>query len=271
MTGTLFLLPSDLGSDSPDSYLPRLTQEKLRTLQHFIVEEAKTARRFLASLGREGLRDLHMRTLNEHTSVSALSDLLSPLREGKDVGLISEAGCPAVADPGAELVALAHGEGIKVVPMVGPSSIILALMASGLGGQRFAFHGYLPVDPAARREAALGLERQCDLTLATQLFIETPYRNQSLLKDLLLACRPTTLLCIASDLTQASESIATRSIAEWGKFNPDLDRRPTVFALLTQPAPTANPNRPPRSSAARPGTQPRQNGGRNARRSFRGA
>ena len=228
MTGTLYLIPSALGTGTPDSYLPRFTQEKLRALRHFVVEEPKTARRFLASLGVEGIRELHMTTLNEHSAPGAAVGLLSPLRAGFDVGLISEAGCPAVADPGADLVELAHREGLKVVPMVGPSSILLALMACGLGGQRFAFNGYLPVEPGARRGALIELERESAHQRATQLFIETPYRNQSLLKDILATCKPATMLCLACDLTQSSEAIATRSIAAWRNIMVDLHRRPTV-------------------------------------------
>ncbi|MFN0316861.1 MAG: SAM-dependent methyltransferase [Burkholderiales bacterium] len=266
MTGTLFLIPSDLGGDNPDGYLPRETQAKLLSLEHFVVEEAKTARRFLAALGRSGLREIHMATLNEHTPATGLSELLSPLRQGFDVGLLSEAGCPAVADPGADLVALAHREGIKVVPMVGPSSILLALMASGLGGQRFAFHGYLPVEPAARQETLRSLEHESAQARMTQLFIETPYRNQALWGDILATCAATTLLCVASDLTQASESVATRSIADWRQRVVDLDRRPTVFALSAPSAPPARHS----AIAAAPATRPRQNAGPRARRSSRG-
>jgi 16S rRNA (cytidine1402-2'-O)-methyltransferase len=267
MTGTLFLIPSDLGGGAPDSYLPRETQAKLLSLQHFVVEEAKTARRFLASLGRGALRDIHVATLNEHTPAEGLGELLSPLRQGIDVGLLSEAGCPAVADPGADLVALAHLEGIKVVPMVGPSSILLALMASGLGGQRFTFHGYLPVEPAARQKALLALERESAQARMTQLFIETPYRNQSLWGDLLATCDANTLLCVASDLTQASESVATRSIADWRQRVVDLNRRPTVFALLAPNAPQGHS----RGLAAAPAIRPRQNAGPHARRNSRGS
>ena len=270
MAGTLFLIPSDLGGEVPDSYLPRKTQEKLLSLQHFVAEQAKTARRFLSALGREGLREIHMATLNEHTPAEALSELLSPLRQGFDVGLLSEAGCPAVADPGADLVALAHGEGIKVVPMVGPSSILLALMASGLGGQRFAFHGYLPVESKARQQALLVLERESAQVESTQLFIETPYRNQALLTDILATCNATTLLCVASDLTRASESVATRSIADWRRCIVDLERRPTVFALSARQAPSASLVDRRRRPAATPEIHPRQSAGRRVRQNSRG-
>jgi 16S rRNA (cytidine1402-2'-O)-methyltransferase len=179
------------------------------------------------------LQELSLVELNEHTRSNQLDALLTPLRAGHDVGLLSEAGCPAIADPGADLVALAQRENIRVVPLIGPSSLLLALMASGLNGQRFAFHGYLPAKDSERRQALGELELESQKRRQTQLFIETPYRNQAMLDAILQACRPATRLCVATELTQPGESVRTLSIAQWKKETPpDLERRPTVFLLL---------------------------------------
>lgn len=236
MPGTLYLLPCALGEHLPEQHIAPSTREALLTLQYFVVEDARSARRFLANLGRASIRDIVMHELNEHTPSIQLPELLQPMMAGHNMGLMSEAGCPAIADPGANLVALAHREGIRVVPMVGPSAILLALMASGLGGQRFDFHGYLPVESSARRQTLLDLERQSALSQATQLFIETPYRNEKLLADILAVCAPSTLVSIAADLTQPNELIATRAVREWRQQTPELNRRPTVFGLLSQTA-----------------------------------
>ena len=176
---------------------------------------------------------LHFATLNEHTAANELTELLAPLLAGEDVGIISEAGCPGIADPGAELVSLAHRHGIRVVPLVGPSSILLALMASGLNGQRFAFHGYLPIPEAERNKAIAALEAESARYHQTQLFIETPYRNEKLFSALLAHCRPQTLLCVASDITLPHEQIRTRPIAQWkSQPAPQLNKRPSLFLLL---------------------------------------
>lgn len=265
MSGTLYLLPCDLGPARPGACLPEDTRARLLSLARFIAEEPRTARRFLASLGRTGLRALTFDTLDEHTPKQALDALLAPLREGEDVGLLSEAGCPAVADPGADLVALAHREGIRVVPMVGPSAILLALMASGLGGQRFAFHGYLPVNAAERGLALRELEAESARAGVTQLFIETPYRNDALLADLLAHCAAETMVCIASDLTQTEEQVATRSVAQWRLSAPALDRRPTVFALRAAGRLSATRGRSPGpASPPQPGSP--RSAGRRVRR-----
>jgi 16S rRNA (cytidine1402-2'-O)-methyltransferase len=201
-------------------------------LDGFVAESAKSARHFLKVIGHPGpLSGVSIAELNEHTPASALPALLAPARAGRRIGLLSEAGCPGVADPGATLVALAHAQGVPVVPLVGPSSLLLALMASGLNGQHFCFRGYLPVERAAREAAIRALEAQSLRDGSAQLFIETPYRNSRLLQALVQVCRGDTRLCVATDLTLPTESIATRRIAQWRTAVPDIDRRPTVFVL----------------------------------------
>jgi 16S rRNA (cytidine1402-2'-O)-methyltransferase len=234
MTGTLYLIPVPLGPTPPEISLPPQVLATLRPLTHFIVEQAKTARAFLKVAGTElPLQELALEELNEHTKASQLTQLLAPLRAGHDVGLLSEAGCPAVADPGANLVALAQRENIRVVPLIGPSSLLLALMASGLNGQRFAFHGYLPAKELERRKALNDLETESRKHHQTQLFIETPYRNRALFDAMLHSCLPSTRLCLATDLTLPGESIRTRTIAQWKKETPpEIERRPTVFLIL---------------------------------------
>jgi 16S rRNA (cytidine1402-2'-O)-methyltransferase len=178
------------------------------------------------------LQELHLVALNEHTPDAAVADMAAPLLAGHDVGVMSEAGCPGIADPGAKLVLHAHRHGIRVVPLVGPSSILLALMASGLNGQRFAFHGYLPVADSEREKALRELEKQSRRLKQTQIFIETPYRNQKLLQSIVGVCAGATLLCVAADITLAGEAISTRTVTEWKKSLPQLDRRPALFLLL---------------------------------------
>jgi 16S rRNA (cytidine1402-2'-O)-methyltransferase len=232
--GTLYLIPTGLGSDAR-TILPESTLRELSTLAGFIVENPKSARQFLKAVGYPGpLAGVRMQTLDEHTPEAALAELLTPLLAGEDWGLLSEAGCPAVADPGAMLVRLAHEHGIRVVPRVGPSAILLALMASGLNGQRFAFHGYLPVDRDERRKKLQELENESQRADRTQIFIEAPYRNDVLLRAILDACRDDTLVCLATHITLASESIRTRSVKVWRNAPPDLNRRPTVFLLYSQ-------------------------------------
>lgn len=232
MNGTLYLIPSPLGDSPLDAILPPNTLALIRRLDTFVVEHAKTARAFLKQAGTAlPLQQLTLLELNEHTKGSELDALLAPLLTGKDVGLISEAGAPAVADPGANLARLAHRKGIRVVPMVGPSAILLALMASGLNGQRFAFHGYLPVDKAERAKKLKELEALSRSRDETQIFIETPYRNMPLLEAIGHSCAPATLLCVATDLTLETEWIATRPVGEWKKHLPEIAKRPTVFLL----------------------------------------
>lgn len=234
MPGTLFLIPVPLGPVAPQDCLTPAVMNIVRPLTHFVVEQAKTARSFLKAVGMDSpLQALMIEELNEHTRPDALARLLEPLRAGHDVGLLSEAGCPAVADPGANLVALAQQEGIRVAPLIGPSSLLLALMASGLNGQRFAFQGYLPAKDAERTKALRDLEGESRKRSQTQLFIETPYRNRAMFESILQACQPNTRLTVATDLSLPGESVLTRSIANWKKQTPpDIERRPTVFLLL---------------------------------------
>lgn len=234
MTGTLYLIPVPLGPSAPQESLTPGVLATIRPLGHFVVEQAKTARAFLKAAGTDKpLQELELKELNEHTKSDALSDLLAPLRAGLDVGLLSEAGCPAVADPGANLVALAQQENIRVVPLIGPSSLLLALMASGLNGQRFAFQGYLPAKEAERTKALHDLESESRKRSQTQIFIETPYRNRAMLDAILATCQPGTRLTVATDLTQPGETIRTQTVQHWKKQTPpDIERRPTVFLLL---------------------------------------
>ena len=233
-TGTLYLIPVPLGPTAPKDSLPANVLETIRPLTHFVVEEAKTARAFLKAAGTDTpLQALQIEELNEHTKADALDYLLSPLRKGCDIGLLSEAGCPAVADPGANLVALAQKENIRVVPLIGPSSLLLALMASGLNGQRFAFQGYLPAKEVERSKALRDLEAESRKRQQTQLFIETPYRNAAMFQSILQSCQPNTRMTVATDLTLPSESVVTKTIQQWKKQTPpEIERRPTVFLLL---------------------------------------
>jgi len=232
--GTLYLIPCTLGDTSPEQVLPQHVISVARKLSHFVVEHPKTARQFLAMLQPEQpIQAMHFATLNEHTSDNEIAGLLAPLLAGHDVGIISEAGCPGIADPGASLVELAHRNGIRVVPLVGPSSILLALMASGLNGQCFAFHGYLPIVESERNKMIAKLESESARLRQTQLFIETPYRNERMYSALLFRCHPKTLLCIATDITLPGERILTKSIEEWkSQPMPHLNKRPSLFLLL---------------------------------------
>jgi 16S rRNA (cytidine1402-2'-O)-methyltransferase len=231
--GRLLLIPTLLGETPVESVLPQQTIAEAARLTHFVAESAKTARAFLKLLPlAHPLQSLSVAELNEHTPPSAVAALLEPALAGHDLGLMSDAGCPGVADPGALLVAEAHRNGVRVVPLVGPSSLLLALMASGLNGQGFAFHGYLPVPQEARIAALRKLEQASAQSGQSQLFIEAPYRNAAMLQAILSACRPDTLLCIAADLTAAAESIGTRPVAAWKKFDGGtLQKRPAIFIL----------------------------------------
>ena len=232
--GTLYLIPVPLGAVTPESSLPASVVEQVRPLTHFVVENAKSARAFLKAVGTDqALQALQLEELNEHTRPEALDRLLAPLRAGLDVGLLSEAGCPAVADPGANLVALAQQENIRVVPLIGPSSLLLALMASGLNGQCFAFHGYLPAKELERAKTLRELESESRKRRQTQIFIETPYRNRQLYESILQICQTGTRLTVATDLSLHGESVLTRTIQQWKKQTPpEFERRPTVFLLL---------------------------------------
>jgi len=231
-TGTLYLIPVPLGPVSPDACLPPDTLAVARRLEHFVVERARTARAHLKAMGHpQPLQALHIDELNEHTPSAAIPPLLAPLKAGHDLGLLSEAGCPAVADPGAALVLAAHRANIPVVPLIGPSSILLALMASGLGGQRFAFHGYLPAKEPARSQAIRDLEKTARRDRATQLFIETPYRSAALLDALATTLAPDTLVSVGADLSLPGPLIQTRSAKNWRGQNEAVKDRLVVFGI----------------------------------------
>lgn len=220
----LYAIPTPLGGEPQDA-LPVPALATVRSIKDFAVENAKSARAFLGALGMP-VRELSIVAIEEKT------DLLAPLRAGRPLGLLSEAGCPAIADPGAQLVEAAHREGFRVVPVIGPSSITLALMASGLEGQRFAFCGYLPREGAPRAKRIRELETRSRRERETEIFIETPYRNEALLSALLEVCAPETRLCVAADLTLGTESVRTRTVAEWRKAKGAIGKRPAVFLLL---------------------------------------
>lgn len=232
MVAALYLIPVPLGPVSPDACLPPETLAVARRLDHFVVERAKTARAHLKAMGHpQPIQALQIAELNEHTPAAAIPPLLAPLRDGHDVGLLSEAGCPAVADPGAALVLAAHREGFPVVPLIGPSSVLLALMASGLGGQRFAFHGYLPAKEPERSQAIRELEKAARRDRATQLFIETPYRSAALLEALATTLSPDTLISVGADLSLPSQLILTRSAKHWRGQSDALRDRLVVFGI----------------------------------------
>ncbi|WP_027795267.1 SAM-dependent methyltransferase [Paraburkholderia acidipaludis] len=237
MTGTLYLIPNTLGDGDEAALaavLPAAVRERAGTLASYIGENAKTTRAFLKRVGTtRPIQEIEIREMNVNTPAGEIDKLLAPLLAGIDTGLVSEAGVPAVADPGALLVRRAHERGIKVVPLVGPSSILLALMASGLNGQSFAFHGYLPVDANERVKKLRELEQHSRKAKQTQIFIETPYRNRTMLDALLANCAPSTLVCVAVDLTLPTETIVSRTVADWKKKPaPDLHKRPAIFLLL---------------------------------------
>ena len=233
-TGTLYLIPTNLSEPfSPNHILPTHVIATAIRLNHYVAENAKSARAFLKRIGIDRpLQAVSIAELNNQTTETALSEMILPLMAGEDVGLVSEAGAPGVADPGALLVALAHAHQISVVPLVGPSSILLGLMASGLNGQVFAFHGYLPQEKSARVAAIVALERESLQRAMTQLFIETPYRNQAMYEDLLATLAPGTQLCIARDLTGSNECVQTKPVGEWRRQTTDIENLPTLFLFL---------------------------------------
>lgn len=228
MPGILYAIPTPLGGAAADA-LPAPALATVRTLRHFVVENAKSARAFLKEAGNDP-KEMQIQELNEKSN---LETLLNPLNEGHSIGLLSEAGCPAIADPGAALVEAAQLAGIRVVPMIGPSSIVLALMASGLEGQRFAFCGYLPREAEERKKKIKELEARSRRERETQIFIETPYRNDAMFSALLETCAPGTKLCLATDLTTATETVRTKPVKEWRKNRQAVGKRPTVFLLLS--------------------------------------
>lgn len=228
----LFLVPNVLSDGDWQNVLPARIFPVLTQTRYFIVENIRTARRFLKQVNQQiDIDELTFFELNKYTASEALPAFLKPLETGENVAVISEAGCPGIADPGAEVVKLAHQNGFKVVPLVGPSSIVLALMASGLNGQSFTFNGYLPVKGNERSRAIAILEKLAQKNGQTQIFIETPYRNNQLINDLLKTCSPSTLLCIAANLTGENEFMATKSVAQWKGKVPDLHKQPAIFLI----------------------------------------
>ena len=232
MIPALYLIPNLLGETPVEQVLPPYNRQIILDIRHFIVEDVRTARRFLKLVDRSiDIDQLTFYTLNKHTNPDEVASMLKPLEEGSPMGVISEAGCPAVADPGADVVAIAQRKGLQVIPLVGPSSIILAVMGSGFNGQSFAFNGYLPIEPDERIKMLKKLEQRAYTENQTQLFIETPYRNAKMMADILKACRPQTHLCIAAGLTTKDEYIRTRTIKEWGGKLPQIDKIPCIFLI----------------------------------------
>lgn len=232
METALYLIPVTLGETDIEKVLPAYNKEIILGIKHFIVEDVRSARRFLKKVERSiNIDELTFYPLNKHTSPEAISGYLKPLQEGNPMGVISEAGCPAVADPGADVVAIAQRKNLKVVPLVGPSSIILSVMGSGFNGQSFAFHGYLPIEPNERAKRIKTLEQRVYSENQTQLFIETPYRNHKMMEDIVKNCRPQTKLCIAANITCEGEFIKTKTIKEWQGKLPDLNKIPCIFLI----------------------------------------
>jgi len=230
--GKLYLIPTTLGDVSPDEVLPQTVKRAIDFINDYVVVNEKTARKFIKSINAEKVQaNLRLHVLNKFTEVSEYNEMLKPCLEGRNVGLMSEAGCPGVADPGAVIVKLAHEKGIQVVPLVGPSSIRLALMGSGMNGQSFAFNGYLPIDKSEKKSALKNLERLSMEKNQAQIFIETPYRNNKLLEDILQSLQGSTRLCVATDITLPTEYIKTLTINDWKKTKVDLHNRPTIFII----------------------------------------
>ncbi|MBR3432598.1 MAG: SAM-dependent methyltransferase [Bacteroidaceae bacterium] len=229
----LYLIPVTLGDTSTDQVLPSYNHDIIMGIRHFIVENVRSARRFLRQTDREfPIDDSTFYEMGKHADEHQFSQYLQALRDGKPMGVISEAGCPAVADPGADIVAIAQRQNLRVIPLVGPSSMIMAVMASGLNGQSFAFNGYLPVDDTDRARKLKALESRAWNERQTQLFIETPYRNRKMFQTLLQSLRPQTRMCIAAGITTADEYIHTHTIAEWKKTElPDLSKVPAIFLI----------------------------------------
>ncbi|MGB7393758.1 MAG: SAM-dependent methyltransferase [Pricia sp.] len=230
--GRLFLIPTTLGDNEPLEVLPISIKQAIEHIDHYIVENEKTARRFIKKISSgKSQPGLHISVLNKFTEAEEVPNFLEPCSQGHDVGIISEAGCPGVADPGAQVVQIAHERNIQVVPLVGPSSIILALMASGMNGQNFAFNGYLPIDAPERKKAIKRLEKISRDSGQSQLFMETPYRNDKLLAELTKMLHPNTRLCVACDITLPTEYIATKTAGQWKKKEVQLHKRPVIYII----------------------------------------
>ena len=232
LKGKLYLIPTTLGEMNPHDVLPQTVKRAIDFIDDYIVENEKTARKFIKSIHPEKVQDsLRISSLNKRTEVAEYNAMIAPCLNGLNVGLMSEAGCPGVADPGAVIVKIAHENGIQVVPLVGPSSILLAMMGSGMNGQSFAFNGYLPIDKSDKKAALKNFENLSSTKNQSQIFIETPYRNNKLLEDLLQILQPNTHLCIATDITLPTEYIKTFRVADWKKIKVDLHNRPTIFII----------------------------------------
>lgn len=230
--GKLYLIPTTMGDCDPMDVLPQTIKRSIDLINYYIVENEKTARKSIKSVNPEKKQsELVLFALNKHTETKEHLDFIKPLLEGKNMGLMSEAGCPGVADPGAVIVKLAHEKGIQVIPLVGPSSILLAMMASGMNGQSFTFNGYLPIEKGEKKSALKNLEKLSQDKNQSQIFIETPYRNNKMLEDILQALNPSTYLCIATDITLPTEYIKTLRAADWKKVTVDLHNRPTIFII----------------------------------------
>ena len=232
LLGKIYLIPTTLGDCDPLDVLPQTIKRAVELIDDYIVENEKTARKFIKSIVPEKEQSsLKLSALNKHTEVSEHNQMIQPCLNGINVGIMSEAGCPGVADPGAAIVKIAHEKGIQVVPLVGPSSILLAIMASGMNGQSFTFNGYLPIDSAEKKSTLKSLEKLSHDKNQSQIFIETPYRNNKLLEDILQSLQPSTHLCIATDITLPTEFIKTARVQDWKKIMVDLHKRPTIFII----------------------------------------
>ena len=232
MAGKLYLIPTTLGDSPHERSFPDYNNTIVKGLKHFVVEELRTARRFLKKVDRTiDIDALTIDVLNEHTDGIDVAEMLSYALKGEDMGVVSEAGCPAVADPGADIVSVAHQKGIEVIPLVGPSSILMSLMASGFNGQNFAFIGYLPIKPNEKAKRIKQIESRVYNENQTQIFIETPYRNNQLMESLTKQLSPNTRICVAADITLEQEFIVTKTAAEWKKSMPNLHKRPTIFLI----------------------------------------
>ncbi len=229
--GQIYMIPTTLGDSTIDAVIPKNVQQIIIGTKYFIVENIKTTRRFLKKVERGiDIDELQFFVLNKHTSSVELESFLNPALEGSNMGVISEAGCPGIADPGSDIVSIAHSKNIKVVPLIGPSSILLALIASGMNGQNFCFNGYLPKERNLRIKKIKELERQA-ISGVTQIFMETPFRNSHLMEDLLKQCSPNTKLCLAADISLENEFIQSKKIIDWKKHTPNLNKRPCMFLI----------------------------------------
>ncbi len=230
--GKLYLIPITLGECNPNDVLPESIKRTIDFIDFYIVENEKTARKFIKTINPEKIQStLNLNCLNKHTEISQHSKMIQPCLEGINVGLMSEAGCPGVADPGAVIVKMAHEKGIQVIPLVGPSSILLAIMASGMNGQSFTFNGYIPIEKSEKKTVLKNLEKLSQDKNQSQIFIETPYRNNKMLEDIITALQPNTHLCVATDISLETEYIRTMRIFDWKKTVVDLHNRPTIFII----------------------------------------